>query len=120
MRRIALVPLLAFAPLVVLTACMEVSTTGVRAPPPTGALEITTSTVGVNIDKDGYTCVMDFSSADPMRVNETAILTGLSVGDHSVVLAGVAENCRLSGSNPRLVNIVADRTAQITFSITCE
>jgi hypothetical protein len=120
MRRLALIPLLAFAPLFVLPACMEESSTGLRAPPPTGALEISTSTTGVNIDSDGYTCVMDFNSRDPMGVNQTVTLTGLSVGDHSVALMDIAHNCQLSGSNPRWVNVAADNVAQITFSIICE
>jgi hypothetical protein len=120
MRRLALIPLLAFAPLVVLPACMEDSTTGPRrAPPLTGSLAITTVTTGVNIDSDGYTCLLDFNSNDPMGVNQTATLNGLSVGDHSVALMGIADNCRLSGFNPRWVSVKAGETVQTTFSITC-
>jgi hypothetical protein len=120
MKRLALFPLLAFVPLVVLPACMDNSNPGpLTAPPPTGSLEITTRTTGENIDSDGYRCVLDFSSNDSMGVNETATLTGLSVGDHSVVLMDIADNCQLSGSNPRWITVAAYETAQTTFSITC-
>jgi hypothetical protein len=121
MKRVALMPILvSLLVLTVLPGCMEESSTGLRAPPPTGSLEITTRTTGENIDSNGYTCLLDFNSSDPMGVNQTAILSGLSVGDHSVALAGIADNCRLSGSNPRWVSVAADQTAQITFSITCQ
>ncbi len=119
MRRLALIPLLAFAPLLVLPACMEDASVGLLAPPPTGSLEITTVTTGVNLDSDGYLCSLDFNSRDPMGVNDTGILTGLSVGNHSVLLMDIADNCQVSGSNPRWVSVVADQTAQMTFSITC-
>ena len=120
MKRLALFSLLAFAPLVVLPACMDDSNPGpLTAPPPTGALEITTSTTGQNIDSDGYACVLDFGSNDAMGVNEVVTLTGLSVGDHSVALMGIADNCQLNGFNPRWVTVAAYQTAQTTFSITC-
>ena len=120
MRRLALIPLLAFAPLVVLPACMDDSNPGpLTAPPATGSLEIVTVTTGDNIDSDGYVCGMDFQVFDPMGVNETAILTGLPVGDHTVLLADIADNCEVSGFNPRRVSVVADQTVRTTFEIAC-
>ena len=123
MRRLALFPLLAFASLVALPACSgDLPTSPLASPPPPpseGSLQIITRTTGADIDSDGYTCALNYGSFDAMGVNESATLTGLSVGSHIVWLSGIADNCQLSGNNPRWVTVTAGETVQTTFSIAC-
>ena len=41
------------------------------------------------------------------------------MGSHMVLLTGIAANCELEGANPRWVNIEADETAKVAFSVVC-
>src|SRR5207247_3689689 len=45
--------------------------------------------------------------------------TGLSVGDHTVQLSGVAVNCSVTAPNPRTVTVTAGATAPTAFAVTC-
>jgi hypothetical protein len=46
-------------------------------------------------------------------------LSELASGVHEVTLSDIAENCLLSGDNPRSVTVESDATAQATFQVTC-
>jgi Tol biopolymer transport system component len=84
-----------------------------------GALEITTTTTGSPPDPDGYTVAVDNGAAQPIAVNATLRVPGLSPGAHQVTLAGIAANCRLDGGNPRAITVAAGATAAEGFSLTC-
>jgi hypothetical protein len=69
-------------------------------------IEITTSTTGVDLDADGYTLSVDDSLSHEIGVNDTRrLLLRDPVGDHSLELADVADNCTVQGDNPRSVNV---------------
>ncbi|HYU89027.1 MAG TPA: PKD domain-containing protein [Gemmatimonadales bacterium] len=87
-------------------------------PPTTGDLTVTTTTGGTGTDPDGYTVTVDGAS-QAIAINDTRTFTGLSAGDHSVGLQGVAGNCVVSGQNPRTVPVSAGNTAQTNFAVTC-
>lgn len=106
----------------VLPACSGDSGTGPgpsTQPPAAGSLTITTLTTGVDLDSDGYFCRLDGGAEGLMGINETVTLTGISVGAHSVELLDVAQNCQISGTNPRSVDVTAGATASITFDVAC-
>src|SRR6266550_1361489 len=90
----------------------------VAAPPPTGNLTVSTSTTGSNLDPDGYTVVVDGSQSKAIGFNNSVTFSGLSPGNHSVQLNGLAQNCTVS-SNPRTVSITAGSTTKTTFSVGC-
>ncbi|MBT8478256.1 MAG: hypothetical protein KJO06_05010 [Gemmatimonadetes bacterium] len=124
MRRLALVPLLAVTSLVVLSACsddsspLETGDEGVHSQP-AGSLQITTITMGQDIDADGYTAALDCGCFETVGVNEIATMTDVTEGSHMVLLTSVAANCELDGPNPRWITVTAGETAQTTFSIVC-
>jgi len=62
---------------------------------------------------------VDGGQSKAIGINNTVTISGLSPGDHSVQLNGVAQNCTVSGSNPRTVSITAGSTTTTTFTVIC-
>jgi PKD domain len=93
-------------------------------PPPdtTGSITVTTSTTGLDLDLDGYTVTVDGSTSKSIATNSGSAgvtFPGLSVGNHGVVLSGVAANCSVTGGNSQTASVTAGQTAAIAFSVTC-
>src|SRR5438094_765755 len=88
------------------------------AQPTTGNLAVTTNTTGSNLDPDGYTLTVDGGQSQAIGINNTVTISGLSPGNHSVQLNGVAQNCTVT-SNPRTVSSTAGSTTATTFSVSC-
>src|SRR6266550_2053154 len=88
---------------------------------PTGSVRVTTSTTGSSLDGDGYTVTVDGSTSQPITINNSTgvTFTGLSVGDHTVQLTGVAGNCSVTAPNPRSVAVTAGATAPTAFAVSC-
>jgi Tol biopolymer transport system component len=87
--------------------------------PATGSIEVTTSTTGPDEDPDGYTVSVDGGIAQAIGIDGTLTISQVPAGTRSVVLAGVAANCSVAGSNPLAVTVSAGATAQVAFSVTC-
>jgi hypothetical protein len=88
-------------------------------------LVIRTVTTGTQIDRDGYTVIVigaGLSQPDSRRFQpngaETYHLDGVD-GEHVAELRDVAENCSVSGRNPRTVEIVPSGRSETTFEIAC-
>ncbi len=95
-------------------ACREESS-GLRIP----SLQITTTTVGVELDPDGYTYSLDGGAAQSIGLGATVAVEDLPDGDHTIELGGLAPNCHVVGTNPSTVTVVAGVTAITTFDVTC-
>ena len=113
----------AAATLLVATACKDS-----QGPKPNALLDplpglatlaVSTSTTGSNLDPDGYTVTVDGSTSQSIGTNGLATFVGLAVGNHTVLLSGVAQNCTVSGANPRTVSLLAGLVGATTFSVTC-
>jgi hypothetical protein len=92
---------------------------GVTVPPTTGILEITTSTSGTEQDADGYTVQIDAEAPQAIAAAATLEIPGVTPGNHTVLLGGLAANCTVSGDNPRAISVTAGETATIDFAVTC-
>jgi hypothetical protein len=84
-----------------------------------GSLHLTVVTTGGDFDLDGYTLRLDGAPLADLDVNQTLRLEALSVGAHTVELAGVAPNCTVEGDNPRTVTIDDGATVDVSFDVTC-
>src|SRR5207248_9439665 len=91
---------------------------GAAPRPTTGHPTATPSTTRSNLDPDGYTVVVDGSQSQAIGINTSVTFSGLSPGNHSVQLNGLAQNCTVS-SNPRTVSITVGNTTATTFSVSC-
>jgi hypothetical protein len=107
---------------VFLLGCLALSACGggdsAVVPPGSGTLQVTTSTTGVEPDGDGYTVQVDADRAEAVGP-AGSVSRAVTSGTHSVLLAGIAPNCSVSGDNPSTVTIAAGETKSITFAVTC-
>ena len=90
-------------------------------PPNTGAIEVSVSTQGANpdVDPDGYALSISGRSQN-VGVNTAVTIANLPTGNYFVLLNGLAPNCRVDGTNPRLVGVVAGKAAsRVSFSVSC-
>jgi hypothetical protein len=97
----------------------------INNPPGRSTLVIRTVTTGTQIDKDGYTVTVTGSGLaqpDSRRFQpngaETYHFNGVD-GEHVVELEGMADNCSISGLNPRAVKVVLGDNSETTFEIAC-
>ena len=88
--------------------------------PPTGRLQVRVTTVGVDLDADGYSISVDSGASQPIAVNAVDTIPGLGIGQHNVTLSGLAINCTLGGSPSRTVDIGTGSTAVVPFSVSCK
>src|SRR2546425_374608 len=107
--------LLVFATLVFTLAAGCSDSTGPR----TGAVQVTVTTTGVELDTNGYSVAIDGGTARAVSVNATMTIAGLSAGSPSVALAGGTTNCTVSGTNPRSITVSTGVTTSVAFDIAC-
>jgi hypothetical protein len=89
---------------------------------PTGAIQITVSTKGANIDidPDGYTLRLDGGPGRTVAVNAAVRIGLVPSGTHLVRLDGLASNCSVDGPNPRSVEVIAGESASpLSFAVSC-
>lgn len=86
----------------------------------TGAIQVTVTTSGSPADADGYVAKLD--EKDPglaLPTAGSASFTGVTAGNHTVALDGVASNCRVSQGPSRSVRVAPGASAEIALSVTC-
>jgi hypothetical protein len=84
-----------------------------------GRIEVFVSTTGTDSDADGFSVTVDGGAARFVAPGGSVVLDRLSEGSHSVLLSGLAENCRVEGSNPRPVVVGPDGRADVAFDVRC-
>ena len=97
-------------------SCGGGPTTPVARP---GSIHVVVASGGSDVDHDGYTLQLDDQGAFTVGASTDTAFTEVDPGSHQVVLGGLADNCAVSGSNPRTVNVVAGERAEILLTVTC-
>ena len=87
--------------------------------PTTGAVQVTTSTTGAELDPDGYMVTLDDVARLQIGAAASRILDELDPGTHRLGLTGLSSSCAVQGDNPRTVTVVAGETAAETFEVAC-
>jgi hypothetical protein len=87
--------------------------------PPTGTINVSTTTGGLHVDSDGYTLSLDGGPGQPMGTNATLTLSNLPLGDHTLQLSGLAENCALGGDNPLTVIVTEGAPVGVSLQVNC-
>lgn len=123
MRCLPLGPAL-LLPMSVLVAC-----SGTGTEPNTGIVKVHVLASGSPPDPDGFNLSMTgLVGNDPnapilsqffKSEGETQTFTGIPAGQHGVELQGVAENCAVTPSAYQTVQVIADETVDIAFTVTC-
>jgi len=99
------------------SACSDGGGNGTGATP-LGAVQVTISTSGRVLDRDGYAITTQGQAAVHAPVNGP-VIRQLPVGTHILRLSGVAENCQIQGAESATVHVQAGATAQASFAIEC-
>ncbi len=95
------------------------------ATPPGGSVRVNARTTGSDLDSNGYLACVDPDdyygcwNVSYLGVNGTATIPQLSAGNHPVELTDVAGNCVVGAPNPRVVQVTAGGTTDVTFDVTC-
>lgn len=84
-----------------------------------GALQVTTTAAGQDIDPDGFSLALDGGNPQSINTNATRTFSNLLTGPHTIELSGLAGNCAVDGTNPRSVTVQTDQTATTTFAVVC-
>lgn len=85
----------------------------------TGELRFVTTTVGRNVDADGYAIVLNGAEGGTIGPLDTVTIDGLSPGQHSADLSGLAANCYRFFNAPILPTVLADVTIDVPFGVEC-
>lgn len=85
----------------------------------TQQITVTTQSTGTQLDPDGYTVSLDGGTDQPIDVNGTWTFPNVAVGQHSLQLGDLAENCTVQGDNPRTVDVSAGVDALTMFDVVC-
>jgi hypothetical protein len=68
----------------------------------------------------GYTVTVDGSLAQTGHADDRVTFSGLSVGEHTVALATIGNNCSpVAENNPRRVTVAANAMATAEFDVVC-
>lgn len=84
-----------------------------------GRIDVAVRTTGTDLDTDGFSVTVDGGTARFVAPGGSVVLDGLAEGSHSVRLSGLAENCLVSGANPRSVVVGPDGHASVAFEVIC-
>jgi len=84
-----------------------------------GLIVVAISTTGLDTDSDGFALSVDGGTLQFVAPDGSVTLTGLNTGSHSVQLSGLAENCKVDGTNPRTVVVQSDGSATVRFDVRC-
>src|SRR3989442_956010 len=89
----------------------------------TGAIKVTATTSGIDLDPNGYTVLVDDGQQGSLTGTGSVTINGVSAGDHNVILFAVASNCTVTGQNPQTVHVttgaITRDTARTTFQVGC-
>jgi hypothetical protein len=85
--------------------------------PEIGTLRVTVRSTGGDLDLDGYALIVDSKPRQQQVFVNTSMR--LAAGRHSVALAGVAENCAVSGSRQRSVTVTPEQVADVEYDVVC-
>ena len=85
----------------------------------TGSVQVSTVVTGTALDPDGYTVTTDGGSPQPIANNASSTIGALTPGTHTVVLEGIAANCRLSGEASASVTVDPGVQSKVSFTLDC-
>lgn len=85
----------------------------------TGAVEVTTVTVGDRFDPDGFRVSLDDGAGQVIGVNATLMISAVPPGKHTVKLAGLAVNCLAQLTSVKPVTVIAGDKSKVSFSVRC-
>lgn len=87
--------------------------------PTTGGLRLVTTTVGRNLDTDGYTIILDGADLGAIGPDASITIEGLEPGSHSVALSGQRDTCHEFYEYPVSATVVAGSVIDVSLGLEC-
>lgn len=84
-----------------------------------GDLVVSVSASGNEPDSNGYIVSVDLDLTQRVDADGSATFQDLNAGTHDVELTDLADECEVSGDNPRSVRIRADQIAETSYDVEC-
>jgi hypothetical protein len=84
-----------------------------------GSLILRTETGGAELDPDGYTIRLDQQEPRSIGLTDSVLMENVSVGQHTVELADVADNCTPLAQNPLDITTLAAARTDVTLQVIC-
>ena len=97
-------------------AIFDITCTGLNS----ASIDVSTTTVGDDIDTNGYSVGMDGGDFRWIGPNGVTSFASIASGEHRFELSDVAFNCSVEGGNPATVMAVAGTAVPLSFQITCQ
>jgi dipeptidyl aminopeptidase/acylaminoacyl peptidase len=85
--------------------------------PAAGQVRVAVSTIGPDMDPDGYTLTLDDTASAVVQSNGVATFPNVSAGQHSVAMTGLALNCSAAAVPP--VDVAPGVIADVSANVTC-
>jgi hypothetical protein len=108
--------LIAPALLVLLAACDG----GGTEPEQPGSVQLTVSTSGRVLDRDGYSVSVDGGAAVVVQPSGSRTFGELTPGTHTLAITGVAPNCTVEGGASHSVTVQANAATWLGIFVQCE
>jgi len=86
----------------------------------TGSIEVSITTVGSDLDPNGYRLALDGGNPRSVSVNTVSAFSAVSEGQHQLELSDIAFNCSVEGSSQASVTVTPGATAQVGFQLACQ
>jgi hypothetical protein len=87
--------------------------------PTTGGLRLVTTTVGRNLDPDGYSAFLDGDDRGSIGLNASMTIENLEPGAHTVALTGLSVTCHEFYEYPISATVVAGSVVDVPLGIEC-
>ena len=87
--------------------------------PTTGGLRLVTTTVGRNLDPDGYSAFLDGGDLGSIGLNASMTIENLEPGSHTVALTGLSDTCHEFYEYPISVTVVAGSVVDVPLGVEC-
>jgi hypothetical protein len=115
-RSVSLRTLPLAALLLAVSACENGGGTEVEDP---GSVQLTVSTTGQVLDRDGYSVSVDGGTAVAVPSNGSATFSALTPGAHTVAISGLNPNCTVNGTDSRSVTVQSNAATPVEFAVQC-
>jgi hypothetical protein len=87
--------------------------------PVTGGFRVVVTTLGPEVDEDGYQLSVAGAPLRPIGVNAEETYQGLAPGVHLITLKDVADFCDVQGGNPQPFTVVPGKTVRVAIDVAC-
>ena len=84
-----------------------------------GSITVTAETSG-EVDADGYLVSVNGGAPQVVDANGSVTFADVPIGENVVAIDGIADNCTLSGTSTRSVNVFPGETANASYQLQCE